>query len=218
MCTWHSEWWSCNFDFSDISEATTWIFSLLCSRGTEHEDVVGDESWDRVWSDLLHEGQDWHELQQWLHERPHPLPLQEHSPPSHRKHLQVLHFYMSWEDLTKLLGGMKTVFTLTSQVFRSNIGQCFTNFSSPYSLLQNLPNIRLCLSYRGQFGGCDPRSEDHRVPRSRRSVLLDNKCPAPQEALHMGVRPTQPQQHSAVQEEAHVVRWAGICRWMVGLM
>ena len=67
-------------------------FFFLCSRGTEHEDVGGDESWYSFRADLLHEGQDWYELQQRLHERPHPLPLQGHSPPSHRKHIQVLEF------------------------------------------------------------------------------------------------------------------------------
>lgn len=66
--------------------------SLLCSGGAEHEDVVGHESWDRVRAELLYEGQDRHELQQWLLEGPHPFPLQERSPPSHRKHIQVIYF------------------------------------------------------------------------------------------------------------------------------
>lgn len=62
---------------------------LLCSSGEEQEDVGRDESWNRVWSDLLHESQDGHELQQRLHERPHPVPLQNPEPPPHRKDLQV---------------------------------------------------------------------------------------------------------------------------------
>lgn len=77
---------------SQLSEIPLWILPLLCSGGAEHEDVVGDESRDRVRAELLYEGQDRHELQQWLLERPHPLPLQERSPPSHWKHIQVIHF------------------------------------------------------------------------------------------------------------------------------
>lgn len=64
--------------------------SVLSSGGAEHEDVVRDESWHRVWSDLLHESQDRYERQQWLHERPYPFPLQEHPPPSHWKHIHVM--------------------------------------------------------------------------------------------------------------------------------
>lgn len=70
----------------------TCMFSL-CSCGTEHEDVGRDEGGDSVRSDLLHESQDGHELQQRLHERPHPVPLQERAPSSDRKHIQVLFFH-----------------------------------------------------------------------------------------------------------------------------
>lgn len=81
--------------------------------------------------------------------------------------------------------------------------------------LQRLPHLWLCLPDCGQLGGCDPRSQDHRVPRSRRAVLLDHRSPAPQETLHLGVRPTQPQQHRVVQEEADLVCGPGVRRWMV---
>lgn len=67
------------------------LLSVFISGGEEHADVDRDEGRDRVRPDLLHEGKDWHDFQQRLHERPHPLPLQEHSPPSHCNHLQVLH-------------------------------------------------------------------------------------------------------------------------------
>ena len=52
----------------------------------------GNESWLGARSDLLHEGQDRHEVQQRLHEGPHLVPLQEHPPRSHRQHLQVSAF------------------------------------------------------------------------------------------------------------------------------
>ena len=41
--------------FSPFSKAILMNFSLLCSRGAEHEDVVRDEGWDRARSELLHE-------------------------------------------------------------------------------------------------------------------------------------------------------------------
>lgn len=74
---------SCNVD--DV-----WF---VCSGGAELEDVGGDEGGHRAWSELLHEGQDRHELQQRMHEGPDPVPLQERPPPSHRKHLQVTFFF-----------------------------------------------------------------------------------------------------------------------------
>lgn len=77
---------------------------------------------------------------------------------------------------------------------------------------QRVPNLWLCLSHRGQPGGRDPCPQNHRVPWSGWAVLLDHWCLAPEEALHLGVRQTQPQQHRTVQEEAHLVRAAGI-RW-----
>lgn len=155
--------------------------------------MVGDESWVSERSDLLHEGQDRHELKQRVHERPHPLPLQEHSSPSHRKRLQVLDLNNSREE-----GGQITLFQRIFPFF-------FFFLSCWPRLFQSLPHVRLCLSHRGQFGGCDARPQDHRVPRSRRAVLLDNRRAAPQEAPHLGVRPAQPQQHGPFQEEAHLV-------------
>lgn len=69
------------------SEASLRNISVLRSRGAEHEDVDRNESWHRAGSDLLHESQDRHEVQQWLHEGPHPVSLQEHPPPPHWKHI-----------------------------------------------------------------------------------------------------------------------------------
>ena len=88
------------------------------------------------------------------------------------------------------------------------------NISKPH--IQGVPDVRLCLPHRGQPGGGDPRPPDHRVPRPRRPVLLGYRRAAPPEALHLGVCPAQPQQHRAVQEEAHLVRGPGLRGRMVG--
>lgn len=168
---------------------------MLCSRGEEHEDVGGNESGLGAGPGVLHEGQDRHEVQQRLHEGPHAVPLQEHPPPAHGQHIQVT-------------------------IPKGGVGAEAAGVLIDVSLVapQGLPHVRLCLSHRGQLGGRDPRSQDHRVPRPRRAVLLDHRRPAPQEAVHLGVRQAQPEQHGALQEEAHLVRRPGIRRRMVRLL
>lgn len=119
-----------------------------------------------------------------------------------------------WIPYTRTSIGWK-IWVMVKFSSDSDLNHIRTYKPLPRLLLQSLPNVRLCLSHRGQSGGRDPRPQDHRVPRPRRAVLLDHRRPGHQEAAHLGVRQTQPQQHRALQEEAHLVCGAGIRRRMV---
>ena len=71
------------------------------------------------------------------------------------------------------------------------------------------------MSDSGQQRGSDPCSAYNRVPRQGPSVLLVHREAGHQEALCLGVQPSQPAEHCAVQEEADMVCGTGVGGWMV---
>ena len=62
----------------------------------------GDEEGEWSGPEVLREGQDWHELQRWMHARPHFLPLQARVPCSNRDKVQVSVFCLAQHLLFSL--------------------------------------------------------------------------------------------------------------------